>query len=401
MDKLFMIADDLTGALDASVCFASAGIKSCVGQGDYFLKSEDIAQCSVQVSVVESRHMSKTDAYNSVYDVVKKALGQGFTHIYKKTDSALRGNIGAELSAVLDASGGETVYFIPAYPEIHRITKNGVQYIDDSIPAAESVFAADPFNPVKHSCVADIIAETDGVACFQADPAGTEHPRGIAVFDAETQEDVHSAAGWIVSRADGRLLAGCAGFAKVLPEILNFERSGHSTTGLHGKLAVFCGSINPISLGQCRAAVENGAPHFSLLQNGVCADEEKTAAAIVDALQDHSITVFETGSDKIDLAEQEAVNCGRIIADKVSRVIRHVADRNMDATIFIIGGDTLIAFVKSLEIDTIIPLREILPGVVLSKYRYRGSWHFLLSKSGGFGEKDLLETVCAKLNTNF
>jgi uncharacterized protein YgbK (DUF1537 family) len=40
-----------------------------------------------------------------VSSAVKWGERHGITHIYKKTDSALRGNVGAELKALLDATG--------------------------------------------------------------------------------------------------------------------------------------------------------------------------------------------------------------------------------------------------------------------------------------------------------
>ena len=72
------------------------------------------------------------------------------TIFYKKTDSALRGNIGAELSAALDGSGAGVLSFLPAFPRMNRTTAAGIHYID-GIPAAKSVFGQDPFNPVKES----------------------------------------------------------------------------------------------------------------------------------------------------------------------------------------------------------------------------------------------------------
>ena len=54
----------------------------------------------------------------------------GIPHIYKKTDSALRGNIGAELEAMMQASGEEQLPFVPAFPQIGRTTVNGTHFIE-------------------------------------------------------------------------------------------------------------------------------------------------------------------------------------------------------------------------------------------------------------------------------
>lgn len=87
---------------------------------------------------------------------MRQAVAQKVPYIYKKTDSALRGNIGAELGALLRASGEQALPFLPAYPQIGRCTREGVHYIDGQ-PVAQSVFGIDPFEPVRHSRVADLI----------------------------------------------------------------------------------------------------------------------------------------------------------------------------------------------------------------------------------------------------
>lgn len=393
MDKLLMIADDLTGALDTGVAFASAGIATCVGQGDYFLYNSEAASCAVQVSVVESRHISKEEAYQAVYEIVRKAEDCGFTRIYKKTDSALRGNIGAELAAVRSASCEKTLYFVPAYPEMGRITKDGIHYINGSIPVAESIFGSDPFNPVTHSAVLDVLQETTTAEAYCADLSFAEYPKGIAVFDASTDEELFCIARHLVQNRSAKIFSGCAGFANALKETLDFRSEDQVDVYPSENLIVFCGSINPISLAQCQEVVDKGAPNFHLMHNGVYSEPDELIEKIATAAEHSPITVFDTGSTDVssDLS-------GTVIAEKVSCVIKGVLETKPNAATFVIGGDTLIAFTKKLEIEMIFPLGELFPGVVLSKYRYQGNWQFLISKSGGFGDKDLLRNIYEKIN---
>lgn len=393
MDKLLMIADDLTGALDTGVAFAAAGIPTCVGQGDYFLHNPEAASCDVQVCVAETRHLPKEYAYQLVYEIVQKAENAGFTRIYKKTDSALRGNIGAELAAVRSASCEKTLYFVPAYPKMGRITKDGIHYIDNSVPVAESVFGSDPFNPVSHSAVLDVIRETTTADAFRAVPSENGYPKGIAVFDAATDADLLNIAHHLVKSQNAKILAGCAGFAYALRDVLDFRRQDLTKAAPKGNLMVFCGSINPISLAQCAKAVEQGAPNFHLTSNGILTEADTLAVKIATAAKYHPITVFDTGSVDIE-ADPE----GKGIAQACSNVIRKVLDLRPEAVPVIIGGDTLIAFMKTREIDILSPLGELYPGVVLSKYLYQGNWHFLISKSGGFGDADLLRNIYQKIN---
>ena len=103
--KLLVIADDFTGGLDTGVQFARQGIATRImvnpdGVGDWWETDSQVL-----VAVTESRHLSPEDAYAVVFRFVSEAKRAGISHVYKKTDSALRGNIGAELSAALAASG--------------------------------------------------------------------------------------------------------------------------------------------------------------------------------------------------------------------------------------------------------------------------------------------------------
>ena len=61
--------------------------------------------------------MSKEDAYNAVYQLCIWAAEHEVEYIFKKTDSALRGNIGAELQAILDSEKDKRLYFLPGYPQ--------------------------------------------------------------------------------------------------------------------------------------------------------------------------------------------------------------------------------------------------------------------------------------------
>ena len=96
---LLILADDFTGALDTGVQFAACGIPTRVVVGEQV----DLAASDAAVLVVdtETRHLPAAEAYAVIAKLTRDAMSAGVFSIYKKTDSALRGNIGAELSALL------------------------------------------------------------------------------------------------------------------------------------------------------------------------------------------------------------------------------------------------------------------------------------------------------------
>jgi len=54
------------------------------------------------------------------------------------------------------------------------------------------------------------------------------------------------------------------------------------------------------------------------------------------------------------------------------------------------GGDTLLALMRAVNVTELTPVCELDTGVVLTHFTYQRKNHYIISKSGGFGEADLL-----------
>jgi hypothetical protein len=220
MISLLILADDFTGALDTGVQFAKRGMTVRVLTADRlsFSKPPDIDALVVDA---ETRHISPEDAYGGTFELVRK-LGPFAEHIYIKTDSGLRGNIGSVLKAAMDASGVDFLPFIPAYPDTGRITENGVHYVN-GVPVNESVFGSDPFNPVKSPLVKDLFAGLGvGAAVFgKTDKFSADFLEPtIGIFDVSENGDFHRIAERLKEQNRLSVTAGCAGFAGVLPDYI-------------------------------------------------------------------------------------------------------------------------------------------------------------------------------------
>ena len=94
MRKLLVLADDFTGGLDTGAQFAAAGIPTVVTTNPAYCAA-DHEEDTVLVVDVETRHLLPEKARQIVEQTIRAAIAHGFTDIYKKTDSALRGNLGA------------------------------------------------------------------------------------------------------------------------------------------------------------------------------------------------------------------------------------------------------------------------------------------------------------------
>src|SRR5262249_45622579 len=105
----------------------------------------------------ESRELPPADAAA----VVRAAVGPLGARLsagvlLKKIDSTLRGPIGAELDALLTASGRRAALVCPAFPGQGRAVVAGTLLVNEK-PAHETSIARDPAYPGSTSDVAEII----------------------------------------------------------------------------------------------------------------------------------------------------------------------------------------------------------------------------------------------------
>lgn len=404
MLELLIIADDFTGALDTGVQLAGSGAKTKVTTARA-IDPVRLGETEVLVIDAETRHLPAKAAANIVRDIVAQAVELAIPHIYKKTDSALRGNIGAELEAMLEASGEKRLAFLPAFPQIDRRTVKGVHYIGDT-PVAESVFGTDPFEPVRHSGVPELIAEQSGVPVYSV-PVGQEWSEepGIHVFDAATQRDLEQAGEKLQRAGTLRVSAGCAGFAAVLTGLLSLKKHPPARPDLDPRLLVVCGSVNPITCEQVAMAEQEGFAHWRLapeqkLTQGYwqTAEGKETLDALHNMLTRHPFLVIDSNDEGDNAATARyAADRGLTIGDVrvgISQALGQIVGELFTSpdlgTLLITGGDTLLQCMDQMGVTEMEPICEMFSGVVLSRFTYQGCTRYVISKSGGFGEKTLL-----------
>ncbi len=129
---IIVIADDLTGANDTGVQFTKHGLKTIVDIDYFNFSKKNFKKYDVISINTNSRILDTRTAYKRVYDIAKKCNKIEFDFIYKKIDSAMRGNPGAEIEGVMDAVGADIALVAPSYPENKRVVKDGYAYLSDN-----------------------------------------------------------------------------------------------------------------------------------------------------------------------------------------------------------------------------------------------------------------------------
>lgn len=416
MIRLLIIADDFTGALDTGVQFAAFGAATRVITDRTAALSCYADYCEVLVVDAETRHLPAEQAYGIVADIVAKASDLGIGHIYKKTDSAMRGNIGAELAALLEASGESQMPFLPAFPQMNRRTVKGVHYIGD-VPVAQSVFGKDPFEPVIHSDVSRIISLQSSVHVTSRDVVTEDNAccsePGIVVYDGSSLEDLTVTAQRLYAEDKLHIMAGCAGFASVLPKLLKLGTGEPvAMPQLDSNLLVICGSVNPITVAQADYAEREGFLRIRLIpeqklepERWVTREGEMEFQTLRRILNQHGYRIIDTndfGSNKATSAFAQAHGMSvEDVRQAVSRSIGYLVSRLFPdpnlGTLLITGGDTLRQCMDYMDIREIEPLREMEPGIVLSRFTYQGYTRYVISKSGGFGKEPLFVDLANRI----
>ncbi len=393
MAELFIAADDFTGALDTGVKLARQGIPARVVTGP-----EGIQACAETVleANLDSRHLESEAAYLRTKMSCGEALRLGVKTLYIKTDSGLRGNIGAALEAAAQAVNGKVV-FAPAYPDLNRRTVNGIHMIGD-VPVTQSVFGKDLLDPVKNDRTAEIIAEQSTLPIYiQAD--SVHDGSCIELLELNTNEDMLSYAK-AHTASNARANAGCAGFAAVLGTLLKLKSSVLEEAALCLPLAVFSASMSAVNLEQMRRGEAAGLRSCRFLD--VLEAGPDLAALVQRAFKGITGVLIETAlnREEVEALSREGENRGldtaargKRIATNMGSAAKALLDAGFDGTLCFFGGDTLSAALQAMKCRGLKPLAEIEPGVVLSEAALFDREITIVSKSGSFGSPDVISNL--------
>ena len=151
MLRVGILADDLTGAADTALQFVREGWRT-----DLQLRPGK-SDAQVVAVTADSRNLSAPDAAKAVVAAVGQLRQAGVTHLYKKIDSTLRGQIRAEVLAALNAWAGDAIAVVcPAYPAMGRTMVDGRLYVN-GVLVSETALGADPATPVAESHVPTLL----------------------------------------------------------------------------------------------------------------------------------------------------------------------------------------------------------------------------------------------------
>ena len=321
---MIVIADDITGAAEI------AGIAFSKGHQVSLVCGEGVATNQITVIATDTRSMTEAEAIAET-----KQLSLLISHhsslIYKKTDSALRGHVVAELEALMQATGYKRAVYLPANPSKGRIVRNGIYYIGET-PIAETAFSYDPEFPAKTSALRERFPDAE--------------EKGIIMPDAESEEDIRRI---ITEYNDGHTLF--AGAADLFSAFLTSKPTTyHPPINTNNKL-ILCGSTQskPLELGIPIAPmpkeIYDGSDDLSLWDTSVYDNERGLILTIP--------YTHRTG-------KEVAVHLRNIMAKMTQQLIK----RHHPNQLIVEGGATAWAALQAIGWSQFVIICQIAPGVV-------------------------------------
>ncbi len=364
MSALRLVADDLTGALDAGAQFTGArGDLSCtLGPVASWNRGADLA---VNLGCRDATPATAAAASRAALPVL-----EGADLRFKKIDSLLRGHWAAELAAWIGAGGFGTVVLAPAFPAQNRATRGGRQWA--RFPGRPwAMTGVDP----GAALASEGVASRSIAAPFDV-PDGP--PGTVLICDAETDEDLDQICAKLRNARQPVLWCGSAGLARALA-----GAPPRQIRPVDGRHLAIVGTNHPVSLIQIAYLRERHPGRVVTFD----ADRSASAARIAEALaaRGSCLAVADPG----DIVDRKAA--AGLIATWLGDVFGCMPPPDM---LTVSGGETFLALCRGLSTDHLLLLGEYAPGLPVSRL-VGGAWDgaVALSKSGAFGGEDLFTAL--------
>ncbi len=348
---MIVIADDITGAAEiAGIAFARGAEVRLVCGSVYGCDTATYSTDVTTVIATDTRSMSEAEAATETKRISAAFVSpEGKKVIFKKTDSALRGHVIAELTALMEATGYERAVYLPANPSKGRIIRNGVYYIKEvrgekqeirEVPLNETDFSFDPEFPARTSVLRERFPDAES--------------KGIIMPDAESEEDIHNV---ISTYNDGKTIF--AGAADLFSGMIGMECGRIKKSITHRTSAISHQTSTLILCGSTQSkALDLGIPVAPMPQEIYDGSDDIGLWDVSAYSKQHSLILtipytHRTGKDV-------AVHLRTVMAEMTKRLVaQHCPEHLM-----IEGGATAWATLQALGWADFTITAQLAPGVV-------------------------------------
>ncbi|RMQ44940.1 hypothetical protein ALQ04_01406 [Pseudomonas cichorii] len=387
---LLILADDLSGAADCAADFATRIDTRVV------LTPAGLLAAGVVSIDVDSRRLSPQQAAEQHRAVLRRQQATTMA-LYKKIDSTLRGNIASEIDALQQVRGMALV--APAFPDMKRITRQGVQLID-GVPVDQSDVWRNENLQGTSNLLEMLLTQglrtqwlgldelRDSNALQQTLRTALENNVQALVCDAELDSDLQQLAEVSAQWHEELFWVGSAGLARHLPKALGLAAASAIQVTPSSPVLTVVGSMSRHSQAQAET-LAHSSPQYCLTVSPATLLDSNTEAER-HALQRQLKERLSAGHDVLVRLDQQQRNPAQAAALS-DALAQWLAPALPDAgSLIATGGETARAILLEAGIEHMMLLGEIATGVVLSQAQLAGRSLNVVTKAGGFGQPDTL-----------
>jgi uncharacterized protein YgbK (DUF1537 family) len=366
--RIGIVADDLTGASDTAVQFVRAG-------WDTELQIRPGRSMARVIAVTtDSRDENAGNAADAVASAVKRLREAGITHLYKKIDSTMRGQVGAELHATLESWRAHAIAIVcPAFPAMGRTVVDGGLRVHGT-PVTESI-------PTMLG--ASHIARSSGESA-QSLADRIKSGGRIVVVDGGSEDDLRRLAAAVALVGADAIAIGSAGLARHLANAWRGNRQAPPAV-------VIVTSQQDVARRQAAAVAAAGGDRYEPSLDDLVDDAAwaRSSAKVLSRLgRINSTLILVAPADRS--RGLPATLIPRRFGELTARIVADTP-RGSIAGVVVTGGDGARGLVDALDATGIDLRDEVMTGVPIGTL-VGGPAHGLavVTKAGGFGGEDAL-----------
>lgn len=374
--KVAIVADDLTGALDAAAPFAERGLATRVAITLEALDATLAAGAALpDVIAVNtgSRHLSSEDAAQRVVQAADRLLACRPRLLIKKVDSTLRGQVVGE-SLALRQLAGRRLLVSPAVPSQGRVIRGAEVFVDGE-PLSATSYARDELSAPLSGPLDTRFTEYGLPMVRHVAQPGAVLPQQDCVVDAEDDASLEHVAANLLKATDAWLPVGAAGLTRALAQCLAGAPRAVRLPAVQ-RILLTVGSRSPRAQRQL-AWLHDAFPAIPRLR-------ALAASEVPDAAQGVLLVIPGVPNDVAPSAEE--------VAGAIAGAVARLTASQPGSLLFLSGGDIAMAVLERVE-GRFIDLRgEWCPGVPFG-YIDGDTGRPVMTKAGGFGQDDTLASL--------
>ena len=404
-----LVADDLTGALDASAPFAGHGLRVRVHRSPDTLPAPDggtdgpsapgNARSGATISdgpgavlavSTSSRHLAPDAARGVVKAAARQLLAWTPRLVFKKVDSTLRGPVPDEVAAAMEVFGRRSALVCPAFPAAGRVVRDGEVFVHGE-PLRETEYVHDLRTPAPAESLEALFARIGAVRRLHPGESLPGRPGdGIVVADAETKAHLARLAALAAEHERDVLSVGSDGLAAGLASLFGTRARPARLAGGAGRVVLFALGSRVATTGEQADRLLETNPGLPVVEAPAGTFDP---SSVVRAADSSSAVVLRVPPRPV--GDPGAVV--RAFATGVRRAVEHLGGPGGLAALVATGGDTVEAILDAFDIAALDVLGEFRPGIPVSRGAAPGGADLtLVSKAGGFGAPDLFAEIAAE-----